>query len=119
MPSLITPPKLTDLSVSFQTTRAAFAPLLASSAFGAWHFRGHLLCSVSLQFGDLLPSLIDGFVDRLQDFGFPAPSLSQATGPLTFALAGLTLAEYARLIWAHKEKCLFWSSYAEGGLPGQ
>ena len=76
---------------------------VVGSAFGAWHFRGHLC--VHLRYGPMTRSLPRetlsiGF--RMLVSRHPA---IQATGLLTLTPAGLSPAEHASLRWTHNPAC--------------
>ena len=86
-------------------------PTDAGSASGASTFRGHLC--VHSRYGLVTRSHpFDGFVNRLQDFGFPPPCYPSYR-VLAFTLAGLTPAEHTSLCWTHFRTF----GFPEYGLP--
>jgi hypothetical protein len=60
--------------------------------------------SLALRPGDSLTILLDGFVNRLQEFSF-LPSCYSSYGAWTFTPVGLAPTDHASLRWTHRLIC--------------
>ena len=104
----------TQLAQPPRTGEWSMTETLRGSALGARHFRG-LLC-VHSRYGPMTRSPSkDGFVDGLQDFGFPT-SCRPATGFLTPTPVGLSPTRRASLFWTHNRTCGFPASGSRTGF---
>ena len=80
---------------------------VASSAFGAFHFRSHLC--VRFRCGLIIRSYPLGkFVDRLQHIDF-SPCCYPSYRALTFTLVGLSPTEHTSLTWTHNRTCAIYA----------